>query len=173
MDRRIYPCRRRRPGSHGRIRDSAREQSRRLGCRTPGRGGTPARHRTGRGYPPSHRPTGSGRSRNVFLDYPIQERLGGISAAVYSRGTSLCRLDGHVALPIVFLHLQGLILKHQGTLQRLKYTPCLSMAPSSALRQGLHTTSMRPLARLEYEALSGAIRVFESLPDAQIVCFRI
>ena len=47
----------------------------------------------------------------------------------------------------------------EGTLQRLKYQPCLSMAPSSALRQGLHTTSMRPLARLEDEALSGAILV--------------
>ena len=33
------------------------------------------------------------------------------------------------------------------------------MAPSSVLRQGLHTTSMRLLARLEDEALSYAIRV--------------
>ncbi|MDH3348515.1 MAG: hypothetical protein OEM02_10525 [Desulfobulbaceae bacterium] len=33
------------------------------------------------------------------------------------------------------------------------------MVPSSALRQGLHTTSMRPLARLEDETLSCAIRV--------------
>ena len=31
------------------------------------------------------------------------------------------------------------------------------MAPSSALRLGLHATSMRPLARLEDEALSYAI----------------
>ncbi|MDH3348009.1 MAG: hypothetical protein OEM02_07910 [Desulfobulbaceae bacterium] len=38
------------------------------------------------------------------------------------------------------------------------------MAPSSALRQGLHTTSMRPLARLEVEALSYAIRVDCFLP---------
>ncbi|MDH3348481.1 MAG: hypothetical protein OEM02_10355 [Desulfobulbaceae bacterium] len=33
------------------------------------------------------------------------------------------------------------------------------MAPSSALRQGLHTISMRPLACIEDEALSYAIRV--------------
>jgi len=38
------------------------------------------------------------------------------------------------------------------------------MAPSSALRQGLHITSMRPLARLEDEPLSYAIRVDYFLP---------
>jgi hypothetical protein len=47
-----------------------------------------------------------------------------------------------------------------GALQRLKYKSCLSMPPSSALRQELHTASMRPLAGLEYEAISGAIHVF-------------
>ncbi|MDH3347788.1 MAG: hypothetical protein OEM02_06785 [Desulfobulbaceae bacterium] len=38
------------------------------------------------------------------------------------------------------------------------------MAPTSALRQRLHTTSMRPLARLEDEALSYAIRADYFLP---------
>ncbi|MDH3348252.1 MAG: hypothetical protein OEM02_09190 [Desulfobulbaceae bacterium] len=38
------------------------------------------------------------------------------------------------------------------------------MAPFSALRQGLHTTGMRPLARLEDEALSYAIWVDYFLP---------
>ncbi|MDH3347686.1 MAG: hypothetical protein OEM02_06260 [Desulfobulbaceae bacterium] len=38
------------------------------------------------------------------------------------------------------------------------------MAPSSALRQGLHTTSMRSLARIEDKALSYAIRVDYFLP---------
>ncbi len=36
-----------------------------------------------------------------------------------------------------------------GNLQRLIYQPCLFMAPSSALCQGLHSATMRPLARLE------------------------
>ena len=47
-----------------------------------------------------------------------------------------------------------------GILQKLKYTSCLSMPLSSALRQGLHRATMRPLARLEDNALSGAICVF-------------
>ena len=38
------------------------------------------------------------------------------------------------------------------------------MTPSSALRQSLHTTSMRPLARLEDEALSYTIRIDYFLP---------
>ncbi|MDH3347995.1 MAG: hypothetical protein OEM02_07840 [Desulfobulbaceae bacterium] len=38
------------------------------------------------------------------------------------------------------------------------------MAPSSALHQGLHTTSMRPLAGLEDKTLSYAIRVDYFLP---------
>ena len=37
----------------------------------------------------------------------------------------------------------------------MDYQPCLSMASSSVLRQGLRP-AMRPLVRLEYETLSGA-----------------
>ncbi len=40
---------------------------------------------------------------------------------------------------------------------KITCTSCLSFVPSSALRKGLHTTSMRPLPRLEYETKSGAI----------------
>ena len=59
--------------------------------------------------------------------------------------------------------------EYLGNLQKLIYQPCLSMAPSSALCQGLHTASMRPLARLEYEALSCAILVDQFLPVALVV----
>ena len=49
--------------------------------------------------------------------------------------------------------------KYENPAVLVRNVGCLSMAPSSVLRQGLHTTSMRPLARLEYEALSGANHV--------------
>ena len=50
-----------------------------------------------------------------------------------------------------------------GNFQKIFYPTDLFMASSSALRQGLHITSMRPLARLEDESLY-AIRVDYFLP---------
>jgi hypothetical protein len=55
----------------------------------------------------------------MFLDYPIQDRLGRIPAVVYRRSTSLCRLDGHVAFPI----------EEKNTKRKLLVYPVLSIFP--------------------------------------------
>ena len=48
-------------------------------------------------------------------------------------------------------------------------TSCLSFAPCSALRKGLHTTSMRPFPHLEHETKSGAIRTSYLCPPPKTV----
>jgi len=62
-----------------------------------------------------------------------------------------------------------------GNFQKIIYPTDFSMAPSSALRQELHTTSMRPLARLEDKALSlrHSDRLFSSSSLMQLLLLAI